>query len=157
MGKGTWAYDYNTNTWENVSVNMNPEFRYGHGMAYDSGSDKVIMFGGYSYLNAKGLADETWSFDYNTATWTKLSPTGDLERRGIKLVYDSANDKTILFGGVDPDDQYTMLDETWVFDYTANTWTLMEVNGTPFSMISFLISLNLVVIAILIRKRKNNK
>jgi hypothetical protein len=111
------------------------------------------MFGGYSYLNPKGLTDETWSFDYNTATWTKLTPTGDLERRWGELVYDSTNDKIILFGGVDPDEQFVILDEVWVFDYNANTWTLMEEDGASFSMISFLISLNLIVIAILIRRR----
>jgi hypothetical protein len=157
MGQGTWAYDYNTNTWENITVNINPEIRYGHTMVYDSESDRIIMFGGYSYLNAKGLCDETWAFDYNTATWTKLNPTGELERRGAKMEYDSANDKIILFGGVDPDDQYTMLAETWVFDYNANSWILMEEDDASFSMISFLISLNLVVIAILIRKRFKNK
>ena len=152
MGQGTWAYDYNTNTWENVTVNTNPEVRYGHSMAYDSESDKVIMFGGYYYLNPKGLADETWAFDYNTATWTKLNPEGELERRGHQMAYDSTNDKMILFGGVDPDEQYVLLAETWIFDYNANTWSQIT-EDTSFSMISFLISLNLIVIAILLRRK----
>ena len=152
MGQGTWAYDYNTNTWENISVNINPEVRYGHAMGYDSESDKTIMFGGYYYLNTKGLADETWSFDYNTATWTKLTPDGDLERRGHQMAYDSTNDKIILFGGVDPDQQFTLLQEVWIFDYNANTWEQIT-EDTPFSMISFLISLNLIVVAILLRRR----
>ena len=150
----TWAYDYDTNTWENVSVNMNPGARYGHSMAYDTESDRVIMFGGYTYLNSKGMTDETWAFDYNTATWTKLNPEGDIARRGANMVYDEVNDKIILFGGVHPDEQYTLLKETWIFDYNANTWTLMDPDDTSFSMIGFLISLNLVVIAILIRRKR---
>ncbi|MCG3226336.1 MAG: hypothetical protein H7645_05395 [Candidatus Heimdallarchaeota archaeon] len=152
MGQGTWAYDYNTNTWENVSVNMNPEVRYGHSMAYDSESDRVILHGGYYYLNPKGLTDETWAFDYNTATWTQLNPEGDLERRGANMAYDAENDKIILFGGVDPDAQFTLLKEIWIFDYNANTWTQLT-EDTSFSMISFLISLNLIVIAILLRRK----
>ena len=150
----TWAYDYNTNTWENVSVNMNPGARYGHSMTYDTESDRVIMFGGYTYLNSKGMTDETWAFDYNTATWTKLNPEGDIARRGAKMVYDEVNDKIILFGGVHPDEQYTLLKETWIFDYNANSWTLMDPEDTSFSMIGFLISLNLVVVAILIRRKR---
>ncbi|MCG3226337.1 MAG: hypothetical protein H7645_05400, partial [Candidatus Heimdallarchaeota archaeon] len=68
------------------------------------------------------------------------------------MAYDSTNDKIILFGGVDPDQQFTLLQEVWIFDYNANTWEQIT-EDTPFSMISFLISLNLIVVAILLRRR----
>ena len=152
LGQGTWAYDYNTNTWEEISVSTSPDPRYGHAMEYDSESDRVIMFGGYTHLDPTGMTDETWAFDYNTATWTQLNPEGDLERRWAEMVYDSDNDKILLFGGFDPDAQFEYLNEVWAFDYNENTWTLVT-DKASFSLISFIISLNLIVIAILLRRR----
>ncbi|MCG3222085.1 MAG: hypothetical protein H7641_11975, partial [Candidatus Heimdallarchaeota archaeon] len=45
----TWAYDYNTNTWVNMTPASNPAGRVGHAMTYDSESEKVIVFGGADF------------------------------------------------------------------------------------------------------------
>ena len=50
----TWAYDYDTNTWTKMNPKTQPPGLYGHAMAYDSESDRVILWGG-----------EIWTGDAN--------------------------------------------------------------------------------------------
>ncbi|MHA1201120.1 MAG: Kelch repeat-containing protein [Candidatus Heimdallarchaeaceae archaeon] len=154
----TWAFDYNTNTWENVTPSLSPDARVGANMAYDSENDLIILFGGYTHLDPTGMSDETWAFDYNTITWTQLNPDGDLERRGHKMTYDSESGKIILFGGNVGDQASIYLDETWVFDYNFNNWTLMPIpedtDDTNSFFIPTLISLSVIVI-VLLKRRKN--
>ncbi|MFX1606143.1 MAG: kelch repeat-containing protein, partial [Promethearchaeota archaeon] len=42
----TWAYDYNTDTWENLTTTGSPSVRGAASMAYDSESDRIVLFGG---------------------------------------------------------------------------------------------------------------
>ena len=72
----TWKYDCLTDEWENLSPETAPCVRASPGLAYDSGSQKVILFGGQS----KDLNDDyctlgdTWVFDLATNTWTEKLP-----------------------------------------------------------------------------------
>jgi len=118
----TWAYDYNTNMWINrspsiIGGNLTP--RYGVMMAYYDSVDCIIMFGGFDVH----ALDETWEYNYNTNTWTKLIPTvegGSLPSvGGGAIVYDSTTDLIILFGG---SDGYSDYNETWIYCYHNNTW-----------------------------------
>ncbi len=58
----TWAYDFNSNTWTDVSSSVSPSARDNHAMAYDAESDRVILFGGSTG------SDETWSYHYPPPT-----------------------------------------------------------------------------------------
>ena len=64
----TWTY--NGTTWTQVTGTQ-PGGRYGAQMAYDSISNKVILFGGVSATTNLPLND-TWSFDAVGLTWTQL-------------------------------------------------------------------------------------
>src|SRR5437016_13750232 len=67
----TWAYDFNSNGWTNADPATRPVRRVYHSMAYDSESDRVILFGGY------GSGDDfndTWAYDFNTNAWTNMDP-----------------------------------------------------------------------------------
>jgi hypothetical protein len=153
--KDTWSYDYNTNTWENVTSSTNPDPRVMHALAYDSESDRIIMFGGYTHLNTEGLQDETWAYDYNTQTWTQMNPTGGLERILHQMVYDSESDLVVLFGGAVATHRSVYFDETWVYDYNIDIWTLMpipETDDTDIFFIPTLISLSIIAI-VLVRRR----
>jgi len=55
-----WTYDYNTNTWEKREPSSKPSARWYHSRAYDSESDRVIMFGGW---DSTGYSGETWSYE----------------------------------------------------------------------------------------------
>ncbi|MGA2113024.1 MAG: kelch repeat-containing protein [Anaerolineales bacterium] len=120
--QSVWSYAYNTNTWQETKpgTGMWPDCRDDAAMAYDAKSDRMIMTGGY---DDKGTA-ETWAYDYNPNTWTKLEPnTAGGMLAGSAMVYSPATDRIILFGGGvgGSDSNYTA--ETWSYDFNANAWT----------------------------------
>ncbi len=122
----TWTYDLGTNTWTNMAPSTKPSARYGHSMVYDSINDKVILFGG---LDGMIYSNETWAYDLNTNTWTNMTPSTKPSARVFSsMVYDSINDKIILFGG---SESGTPNDETWVYDLDTNTWTNMAPSPKP--------------------------
>jgi N-acetylneuraminic acid mutarotase len=72
---GTWAYDYNTHTWQEMKPAIEPPFVSRHAMVYSVATDRVILFGGeldddvpFTYTN------EIWAYDYNSNTWENLTP-----------------------------------------------------------------------------------
>jgi hypothetical protein len=120
----TWAYDYNTNTWEQMpsGPDSSPGFLDCINLAYDEKADRVILYGGLS--EDRQAHDKTWAYDYNTNTWTELKPStnpGTLIQ--FAITYDSAVDLVVMFGG-----QINFLfdklsNQVWTYDYDTNTWT----------------------------------
>jgi hypothetical protein len=56
----TWAYDFNTDRWTNLTTPRNPGLRpSGFFMAYDSRVGRIILFGG---IVGAGISS-TWGFD----------------------------------------------------------------------------------------------
>jgi hypothetical protein len=43
-------------------------------MAYNSVADRVIMFGGQVDKTSFKYTNETWTYDFNTNTWTNMTP-----------------------------------------------------------------------------------
>ena len=152
----TWSYDYNTNTWANITPSVSPVPKIGTNMAYDAENDLIILFGGYTHLQTTEIDDETWAFDYNTLTWTELNPDGDLHRRIHSMAYDSESEKIVIFGGNIGDNPTDFFDDTWVFDYNFNNWTKMpypEVEDTPLFILPVVISLSFLAILVVIRRK----
>ena len=117
----TWAYDFNTNEWRNTTPPIGPSARRDPAMAYDSESDRVVLFGGYT--PSENLED-MWTYDVDTNTWTEMVPEGRPSARwGHAMVYDAESDRVILFGGYSGLDR---LNDTWAYDLNANEWTAME-------------------------------
>ncbi len=109
----TWAYDFNTNTWMDLSPSTRPSPRAWHATAYDRDSDRVVLFGG---LESK---DDTWSYDFNVNVWTNMNPiTHPSGRTAHSMTYDAESDRVILFGG----DAGALNDQTWAYDLNANAW-----------------------------------
>lgn len=65
------------------------------------------------------------------ATWEAMTPTGDLPsaRLGSTVVYVSAGNKLLLFGGWTGGSKYS--DGTWAYDLTTNAWADLKPTGTP--------------------------
>ncbi len=124
----TWAYDYNANTWTEMSPLGNPPpTSAGPGMAYDSRSDRIIMFGGSAL---SGPRNETWAYNYNVDTWTKMHPAeSPSPRSGYGMVYDAGSHVIIGFGGFMWEAGRS--DETWAYDYDNDTWTNMHPPTRP--------------------------
>ncbi len=113
----TWTYDPVKNRWTKMSPAIHPTVSQGGYMVYDSKADRTI-------LSIGGTSLETWAYDLKKDTWTRLAD-GPRLLAGQRLAYDAESDRTILFGGmVLP--EWEMVDETWAYDYNANTWTNMQ-------------------------------
>jgi N-acetylneuraminic acid mutarotase len=122
----TWMYEPVSNAWTKLSpAGSLPVARTGHALAYDPGTGKMIMFGGYDSAGDLDLND-TWAYDPAANTWTNLSPAGDLPspREGVSLVYDPSTGALIMFGGYD--DSGAELSDTWAFYPSTSTWANMS-------------------------------
>lgn len=123
----TWAFDYDTNTWENMNPSSAPSSRMYSVMAYDSESDRIILFSGCY----PGVFTDTWAYDYNTNTWENMNPSENPGAYPGSLVYDAEDDLCIMYGGAIDFDETQLSNETWVYDYNTNTWTECTVSTGP--------------------------
>ena len=122
------GWEYDGATWTQVTAvgDVMPSNLSGSGnvnaVAYDSLRNQVIEFGG-DFSSGNDAPGQTWAFD--GTQWTQLSPDNSPpERSPCRLVYDSARDRVVLFGG-GFGNPYP--DDVWEFDGT--TWT--EATPTP--------------------------
>lgn len=126
----TWVYDVQQNSWERKRPDPSPVQRGDAGFVYDESNKVFIMYGGLSDVNPERILDETWVYDIDENTWTEMTPENSPPRSyGGDLVYDSLNQKVLLWGGNIGDGDF--LDEFWCYDYQTNTWTRIETNPKP--------------------------
>ncbi len=122
----TWAYDFDTNSWEKMNLAIKPPGRNFAPMVYDAESDRVILFGGNT---TSGAGNDTWLYDYNSNSWEEMKPDEKPHvRTYTAMVYDVESDRVILFGG-----EYSseVLDDTWSYDTNTNTWAELKPNTHP--------------------------
>ena len=125
----TWAYDFNSDTWEELTTTGSPSERGGHRLAYDSESDRVVLFGG---ARLDTSYNDTWLFDYNTLTWQDMNPTTSPSVRSLYgSAYDWESDRVIIYGGaynglhIEPSSGSYISNsqgKTWAYDVNTNTW-----------------------------------
>lgn len=92
-----------------------PGARWGHAMAYDSGREATVLFGGGMPPSTPYLGD-TW--EWNGSAWMQKSSDGPSGRWAHAMAYDAARGVTVLFGGFNTEGR---LDDTWTWD--GVTWT----------------------------------
>lgn len=129
----TWVYDFGENDWMLMNPEENPKPQYGHHMIYDSLNRKVVMYGGhwsYAGTSQHGYSDGVWTYDYPSDTWTKVDPATSLPSRyWHALAYDEDRGKMVVFGGSGASD--TVLDDTWLYDLSTNTWERLYTDEKP--------------------------
>jgi hypothetical protein len=107
----TW--EWNGTSWIERAPAASPTPRYGHAMAYDAARGRVVLFGGYDFLQGLLLSD-TWEWD--GTNWIEAAPaTTPPGRFGHGMVYDSARQRIVMFGGVGDGVE---LGDTWEWDGT---------------------------------------
>lgn len=128
----TWSYDLVADTWTRVTTSLTPDARAYAAMAYDSGRNKIILYGGEG--SSGGPVDgNTWIFDVAASTWSShgLIPYPSF-RSGASMSYDAASQRVILFGGRGAtwniSDIYS---DTWALDPAGLTWENRAPSGAP--------------------------
>ena len=85
---------------------------------------QAILLGGDSDDSGTNFSDEVWG--WNGSAWEQIVESGPSGRRFHNAAFDSARNRTVLFGG---DDYYTVPGDLWEFGPApANTWA-----AVPFS------------------------
>lgn len=118
----TWAYDVVAQTWVNMKPAVSPQAGGAGSLAYDVESDRIILYGNTNVLFTSG---DTWAYDFNSNTWTKMKARGPLGHLGLRLAYDLESDRIILFGGysISRDEMYQ---DTWAYDFNSDSWVEMK-------------------------------
>jgi hypothetical protein len=128
-GSETWAYNLSADSWVNLNPPASPHIAERSAMVYDSLADRIVLYGG----NAPPLTNETWAYDFNANRWTNLHPRNAPPARAQhEMVYDALADRVVMYGG-SPGTVCcgSLTDETWVYDFSNNTWTEMHPSLAP--------------------------
>jgi len=113
----TWNYHLDVNQWENVNTPPELTGRDGHAMEYVQSTGEAILFGGWDGQ----FKSDTWGYDFSSESWELKSNNGPSPRSEIAMAYSSNDDVVVLFGGADASG--TILDDTWVYSPSSESWT----------------------------------
>jgi hypothetical protein len=97
---------------------IGPAARRGHGLAFDPGGRRTLLYGGMS----ASLFADTWEWD--GTNWTQLQDVGPVARADHALAFDGARGRLVLFGGLAA---AGVLADTWEWD--GSDWTQTEDTG----------------------------
>ncbi len=98
-----------------------PQPRHQHTMAPIYGTNKVLLFSGWSYTF--GLFKDTWVYNLNNHTWTQKNPNNHpLGRASHAMASIYGDDKVVIFGGTTYE-HWAQFNDTWVYDLSDNNWT----------------------------------
>ncbi len=101
--------------------------RFAHSAFYDAPRQRMIVFGGDD--------NDSWNSVYalslaGTPAWTQITPAGDAPhvRAEQTAIYDSLNDRMVMFGGFD--DTTTYYNDVWALSLAGTpTWTNLTPAG----------------------------
>ena len=119
----TWIWDGVQWTQEQDS---GPSERSFYGMAYDSGRDRIVLFGGLEWSTTDYvLLSDTW--EYDAVKWTRVADIGPSPRHAVNLCF--TGNATLLFGGgVETLNGITAIyKDTWQWD--GKHWTQRQDMG----------------------------
>jgi hypothetical protein len=108
-------------SWQTVGA-AGPGARYASGMVFDAARAQLVLFGGGDgAAEPNDISGGTWTFD--GSSWRLAAATGAGARDSQQMVYDSARQRLVMFGGRvnTPPDPAAYLADTWEWDGAA--WT----------------------------------
>ena len=123
-----WEFTPENNTWKELAPVSSPQSRYGHSLIYRSATDKAYLFGGRTL----GLNNDLWEFDPSQNTWNSVTTSPKpLQRYLHCMEYSSESDLGFLFGGDNENTPDRALYDTWIYNFTANSWTEIQPETSP--------------------------
>jgi hypothetical protein len=119
----TW--EWNGQTWVQITTNLGPGMRAGSAMAYDPQHKRVLLHGGVRDLTGNTILSDTWAWD--GSSWQAITNANGPLRVQHQMVYDAKRQVMVLFGGFGPVGMGPV--DTWEFDGTQ--WHQVATNGPP--------------------------
>jgi hypothetical protein len=124
----TWRYDVEQEEWSKRAPLDKPCPRRNHALASVPTDDSVVLFGGIG----DRLLKDTWKYDLGDDIWIYHIPSDNPPpREGCAMAGIGMTCKVLLFGGQNDSD---FLDDTWIFDVSADSWEKMNPSGCPPAM-----------------------
>jgi N-acetylneuraminic acid mutarotase len=122
-----WFFYPENSSWSQSSFINKPHGRYWNAAAYSAEDSALVVFGG-SY--GEGALNETWLFNIDMMSWTRLESAVFPSRRVISdMVYVESLGFFILFGGGGLiDNSYLQYNDTWKLD--TETWTWSQIQAS---------------------------
>jgi hypothetical protein len=126
----TWTW--NGTTWARsgsgvVDASGPLPLRADFAMGYDGYN--IMLFGGKGESSTSGVQSDTWT--YNGSAWTHEAPAtvpfGRFKSE-LALITAAGANKAVMFGG---SNVLNFLNETWVWNGSAKTWTLVSPATSP--------------------------
>ncbi|MFN8483978.1 MAG: kelch repeat-containing protein [Anaerolineae bacterium] len=104
-----------------------PAPRVGFALAYDSVRQRVVLFGGHTFVSGNNVfLNDTW--EYDGTSWTRINTAASPgARRGFQMVYDAARQRMVIWGGYFGDSVYG--NDTW--EYDGVNWVLVDTPNRP--------------------------
>ena len=100
-----------------------PSSRIYTDVVYDSGRDRLVLFGGDTN-SGKRYFNDTW--EWNCTKWKRVSRSGPSKRCSHAMAYDSRRGVTVLYGGLPKNETKG---STWEWDGTQ--WTEIITENSP--------------------------
>jgi hypothetical protein len=113
----TWAWS--GDGWRHLNPPSSPPGRTFPAMAFDQGSQRVLLFGGGS-TNSDPVRYDTWAWD--GTTWTELHPTTTPTHGSASMVFDPDLPGIVLVAD-------EALKTTWT--WTGSNWSQLRPNNSP--------------------------
>jgi hypothetical protein len=122
----TWTYD--GTDWTQAGPATSPAARFGTAMAFDSGRNVLVMFGGVtSPISIAVPVAQTW--EWNGVDWTQAAPAATPSGRvHYGLAHDPVRQRIVMYGGSTNPGLLITSSETW--EYDGSTWTPAALTTT---------------------------
>lgn len=130
-GRDVLTWEYDGSNWLSFSPANHPVGRDKHVMVYDAQLDMLVLFGGKVNTGGHGGdQNDTWLYDLTTHTWTQhLTTDQPSPRANQAMVYDSARQVVVLFGGFGPLNDTVVLGDTW--EWAGGDWNQVPTPTHP--------------------------
>lgn len=123
----TWAFDPTVGVWQEIQTAGGPRGVIGAAMFFSESWNRSFLFGGVDL--DYDISNETWMFNSQTNTWSKLALQGEYpeERAYMATAMDYENE----IGYIYDSDWGSGAGELWAFDMVDLTWQKLSSFGAP--------------------------
>ncbi len=107
-----------------AATGAKPTPRFDGTIAFNTQDRNLYLFAG---TDDTGDVNDLWRYDFTTAAWTKLQPSGTLPRarHGHTLNYDARRNQLLVVAG----QAGSLFGDVWAYDIATNAWRELSQTG----------------------------